>query len=222
MQQPPMQQPQAPIDASNLQIPPPPEGAQGQMDYNNPYLAYEQAQYQQQMAQQGQMPYGQMPPQGYPQMPYGQMPYGQMPPQGYPQMPYMQSPYGQMPQGNQMSTVMDPVVAVKNAQFPDFSQQAVYSATPETGANMGLLMGVQLDVSVIIGKTKKRIKDIIEFGQGSVMELDKQTGAPVEVVVNGQLLAYGDVIVVGDNFGVRITEIVGRKNLLDALEKNQK
>ena len=49
------------------------------------------------------------------------------------------------------------------------------------------------------------------------IELDKQTGAPAEIIVNGQLLAYGDVIVVGDNFGIRVTEIVGAKELLDSL-----
>lgn len=82
---------------------------------------------------------------------------------------------------------------------------------------MNLLMGVQLDVSVIVGRTKRKIKDIMEFGQGTVVELDKQTGSPAEIMVNGQLIAYGDVIVVGDNFGVRITEIVGTKELLDSL-----
>ena len=61
-------------------------------------------------------------------------------------------------------------------------------------------------------------KDVLEFGQGSVIELDKQTGSPAEIMVNGQLLAYGDVVVVGDNFGVRITEIVGTKDLLDSLD----
>ena len=84
--------------------------------------------------------------------------------------------------------------------------------------NMNLLMGVPLDVSIVIGKTRRKIKEILEFGQGTVLELEKQTGAPAEVIVNGQLLAYGDVIVIGDNFGVRITEIVGTKELMDSLD----
>ena len=82
-------------------------------------------------------------------------------------------------------------------------------------------MGVQLDVSVVVGRAKQKIKDVLDFGQGSVIELDKQTGSPAEVVVNGQLLAYGDVVVVGDNFGIRITEIVGTKELLDSLENKK-
>lgn len=108
-------------------------------------------------------------------------------------------------------------VSIKNANFPEFSQGTVH---PQTETNMELLMGVQLDVSVVIGKTKRKIRDIADFGQGSVLELNKQTGAPADIVVNGQLIAHGDVIVVGDSFGVRITDIVGTKELMDSLESN--
>ena len=90
-----------------------------------------------------------------------------------------------------------------------------------TSVNASLLMNVPLDVSIVIGKTKRRIRDILEFGPGTVIDLDKQTGAPAEIVVNGQLLAYGDVIVIGDNYGVRITEIVGTKDLLDSLNMSR-
>ena len=82
-------------------------------------------------------------------------------------------------------------------------------------------MNVPLSVSVEIGKTKKKIKEIMDFSQGSVIELEKQAGAPVDIVVNGQLIARGDVVVIDDNFGVRITEIVGTKELVSALENNQ-
>ncbi|ODU57564.1 MAG: flagellar motor switch protein FliN [Clostridium sp. SCN 57-10] len=108
-----------------------------------------------------------------------------------------------------------PPVAVKSAEFPDFSRPLMPEAP--YNSNLGLLMGVQLEVSVVIGRTKRKIKDIMDFGQGSVIMLDTQTGAPAEIMVNGQLIAYGDVVVVGDNFGVRITEIVGTKDLMAAL-----
>lgn len=144
-----------------------------------------------------------------------QPPMGQMPGYPYPasgQMPYMQNPYGYMqPQAYQQSQAFN----VQNAEFPDFSQQIYKPVMPVS--NMGLLMNVHLDVSVVIGRAKRKIRDIMEFGQGTVLELDKQTGAPAEIMVNGQLLAYGDVVVVGDNFGIRITEIVGTKDLLDSL-----
>ncbi len=128
---------------------------------------------------------------------------------GYPQYPYapQQMGYATPPQN------------IQNAEFPDFSKQPMRANMP-AGSNMNLLMGVQLEVSVVIGRTKQKIKDVMDFGQGTVLELDKQTGAPAEIMVNGQLLAYGDVIVVGDNFGIRITEIVGTKELLNSLDSN--
>ena len=88
----------------------------------------------------------------------------------------------------------------------------------DSNTNMGLLMNVPLEVSVEIGRTKRKIKEIADFGQGTVIELEKQAGALVDVIVNGQLIAHGDVVVIGDNFGVRITEIVGTKELMNSLQ----
>ncbi|MPN65169.1 hypothetical protein SDC9_212948 [bioreactor metagenome] len=105
---------------------------------------------------------------------------------------------------------------IKKPQFPDFSEPG--RKGPAAQGNIGLLMGVPLEVSIVIGKTRRKIKEILDFGQGTVLELEKQTGAPAEIIVNGQLLAYGDVIVIGDNFGVRITEIVGTKELMESLD----
>ena len=110
-----------------------------------------------------------------------------------------------------------PPVNVQNTQFPQFSIQA--SPNPATNGNMDLLMGVSLDVTVEIGSAKRKIKEVIEFGQGTVIELDKQAGAPVDIVVNGRLLARGDVVVIDDNFGVRITEILGTRELLESLKE---
>lgn len=110
----------------------------------------------------------------------------------------------------------DPRVDVRSAAFPGFSPNKAGEQAPYS-SNMKLLLGVQLEVSVIIGRTKRKIKDIMDFGQGTVVLLDTQTGSPAEIFVNGQLLAYGDVVVVGDNFGVRITEIVGAKELMESL-----
>ena len=106
---------------------------------------------------------------------------------------------------------------VQNTQFPAFPQQQI--KTPVANSNMDLLMRVALDVSVEIGKAKRKIKDTVDFGQGTVIELNKHAGAPVDIVVNGCLLARGDVVVIDDNFGVRITEIVGTKELMDSLKE---
>ncbi len=184
-------------------------------------------------------PYAAQTPNAYPyQPPYGQpfdpafqyMQYQQPIPQPpYPQQPYgqpypKQNPYGQPNQyqeQQQNTRYVMPSLNVKQAEFPDFSGKNT-SASSGFGSNMNMLMGVQLEVSVVIGRAKQKIKDVLELGQGSVIELDKQTGSPAEIVVNGQLIAYGDVVVVGDNFGIRITDIVGTKELIDSLEKNNK
>lgn len=75
-------------------------------------------------------------------------------------------------------------------------------------ANLDLIMGVPLDISVEIGRTKKLVKDILELNKGSLVVLNKLAGEQVDIFVNGQCIAKGDVVVVEDNFGVRITEIL--------------
>lgn len=168
----------------------------------------------------------QMPPQPpYPDAAYGQMPpYGyppqQIPPYGYPpQMPYGYPPQMQMPP--QQPTIRQSI-DVKTVQMPDFAGQ-IPSVNPlgEDGSNINLIMNVPLSISVELGKTKKKIRDIMEFSQGTVLELEKQAGAPVDIVVNGQLIARGDVVVIEDNFGVRITEILGTKDILNSLENKE-
>ncbi|MCP1102517.1 flagellar motor switch protein FliN/FliY [Aequitasia blattaphilus] len=84
--------------------------------------------------------------------------------------------------------------------------------TPEEQEeNMGLIMGVPMEVSVEIGRTRKLVKDILDLNKGSLVVLDKLTGEPVDLYVNGQCVARGDVVVVEDNFGVRITEILTKE-----------
>ncbi len=80
--------------------------------------------------------------------------------------------------------------------------------SPQIGrSNIDLIIDVPLQVTVVLGKTKKSIKDILEFGRGSVIVLDRLAGEMVDVLVNGKLFARGEVVVIDDNYGVRITEI---------------
>lgn len=81
----------------------------------------------------------------------------------------------------------------------------------EAYANQEMLMQVPLEVSVEIGRTKKKVRDILEFTQGSLVVLDKMAGEQVDLLVNGRCIARGDIVVVEDNFGVRITEIVSKE-----------
>ena len=84
----------------------------------------------------------------------------------------------------------------------------------EQTENLQLIMDVPLEISVEIGRTKKLIKDILELSSGSLVVLDKLAGEQVDIYANGQCIAKGDVVVVDDNFGVRITEVIKRPELL--------
>ncbi len=81
-------------------------------------------------------------------------------------------------------------------------------------SNLELIMMVPLTISVEIGKTRKQIKDILEISPGTIIELDKQAGALVDIIVNGKLIAKGEVVVVNDNFGVRVVEILKKDELM--------
>ena len=80
----------------------------------------------------------------------------------------------------------------------------------EADANREMLMKVPLEISVEIGRTKKSVKDILELTQGSLVVLDKMAGEQADLYVNGEIVAHGDIVVVEDNFGIRITEILNK------------
>ena len=106
-----------------------------------------------------------------------------------------------------------PALNISPSSFPRFDVSGDDEGMGMPG-NMDLLMEVPMNVCVEIGKTKKKMKEIMNFSQGTIIPIDKQAGAPVDITVNGQLIARGDVIVIDDNFGVRITELVNSKNNL--------
>lgn len=81
----------------------------------------------------------------------------------------------------------------------------------EDKTNQEMLLKVPLEVSVEIGRTKRLVRDILEFTQGTLVVLDKMAGEQVDLFVNGQVIARGDIVVVEDNFGIRITEIVTKE-----------
>ena len=143
------------------------------------------------------------------QMPQ-QMPMYQMPPQGAYGYPNQYAAYGAYPPP-------PPPVNIQNAQLHQFDAMD-FGIPADQKDNLKLLMGVPLEISVEIGTAKRKVKDILEFTQGTIIELERQAGAPVDIVVNGNLIARGDVVVIDDNFAVRITEIVKSK-LLDSLGK---
>ena len=179
-------------------------------DYGAPAAAAQQPS----MPQEPQMPQmPQMPQQ--PQQPYGyeqgmNSGYGHPPqaPYGQPQMPYPQAPqhYGAAANRN---------VNVQPVQFANL-QNAPHVQVDEN--NLNLLMDIPLKVTVELGRTQKQIKDILEMSQGSIIELDKLAGEPVDILVNHKLIAKGEVVVIDENFGVRVTDIVSQWDRIQKLQ----
>ena len=145
---------------------------------------------QPQPVQQPQQMAGAVPPQGYAMPPQGYA----MPPQGY-AMP---------PQGYAMPSQNYENVNVQPASFQPFTGG---NALPGH-ENIDLIMDVPLEVTVELGRTTKSIKEILEFAPGTIVELNKIAGEPIDVLVNGKYVAKGEVVVIEESFGVKITEIV--------------
>lgn len=103
---------------------------------------------------------------------------------------------------------VQPEVNVQNVQFQAFNPVANLAMQQE---NIDLIMDVPLEVSVVLGRTKKSIKEILEFGPGTIIELDKLAGEPIDVMVNQKLVAKGEVVVIEESFGIRISEIIKEK-----------
>jgi len=106
-------------------------------------------------------------------------------------------------------------VNVQPVQFANFNQGA-YQQPDET--NLNLLLDIPLKVTVELGRTQKQIKDILELSQGSIIELDKLAGEPVDILVNNKLIAKGEVVVIDENFGVRVTDIVSQWDRIQKLQ----
>ncbi len=98
----------------------------------------------------------------------------------------------------------------------EFAPLESQAAKPEI--NFSLLMDVSLKISVQLGDSKVLVKDLLKMGQGSVVELNKTTNEPVEIMVNGKPFAKGEIVVIEDNFGVRITEIASPQERMNSIQ----
>jgi flagellar motor switch protein FliN/FliY len=94
---------------------------------------------------------------------------------------------------------------VQSVQFPNLMPPRL---GPQESGNIGLIMDVFMEMTVELGRTRKLIKEILSMGEGTIIELDKLAGEPVDILVNHKLIAKGEVVVIDENFGVRVTEIV--------------
>lgn len=126
---------------------------------------------------------------------------------GMPMQPQMGMGMG-MPMQPQMGMSMQPQMPNVNIQAASFSPFSQDVNAMQSQENISLIKDVPLEVTVELGRTSKAIADILDFSPGTIIELDKIAGEPVDVLVNGKLVAKGEVVVIEENFGVRVTEII--------------
>lgn len=157
--------------------------------------------------------------QGVPQMQGMQMQgMPQMAPMGQMAMPgmQMQGMQGMMgyPMGMPMAQNMGNIPNVQALQYPNLQNS---TGAGEQG-NIALIMDVFMEMTVELGRTKKQIKDILGMGEGTIIELDKLAGEPVDILVNHKPIAKGEVVVIDENFGVRVTEILSPMERVSSLK----
>ena len=134
------------------------------------------------------------------------VPVSQMDPQMAPQQPMMGMQQPTMNGAMPMYNMPMQNVPIQPAQFQNFApSQNLDGIAPE---NIDLIMDVPLEVTVELGRTSKSIKEILDFSPGTIIELDKLAGEPVDVLVNGKFVVKGEVVVIEENFGIRVTEII--------------
>lgn len=141
------------------------------------------------------------------------------------QMPEVPHPYTMQP--TQPSAFQQQQQAapqhINQPAYPVDIQPAAFSsfesaAAPEMETrNLNMLLDIPLQVTVELGRTKRTVKDILELSSGSIIELDKLAGEPVDILLNNKLIAKGEVVVIEENFGVRVTDIVSQKDRINKL-----
>lgn len=108
-----------------------------------------------------------------------------------------------------------PQTQISSVRFPQMGE----SITSGSYGDIGLLLDVEMTMTVELGRTTKLVKDILGLGEGSIIELDKLAGEPVDLLVNGKLIARGEVVVIDENFGVRVTDIVSQDERFRSVNK---
>ena len=129
------------------------------------------------------------------------------PPQPVPARPAETPILSQSPAEQAAAGLQAAPTIVRPAVLPSFEPRSLPISGDEE-ANFGLIQNVPLELSVEVGRARKLVREVIDFSVGTIIELDKQAGDPVDIIVNGQLIAHGEVVVIDESFGVRVTEIV--------------
>lgn len=153
--------------------------------------------------------YGQHAPQMEPAMAHG----GYHQEQSY----YAPPQFAAQPSGPQHFGAHYQGGAQPNVQPAVFSSFESYPLQESESKNLNLLLDIPLQVTVELGRTKRSVKEILELSAGSIIELDKLAGEPVDILVNNRLIAQGEVVVIDENFGVRVTDIISQSDRIKKL-----
>ncbi len=102
-------------------------------------------------------------------------------------------------------------------EFSDFAKSPSPPTSEETGPNLDFIMDLPLEVSVELGRAKMQIRELLKLAQGSVVELNKLAGEPAEIYVNSKLMAKGEVVVINEKFGIKLTEIISPADRVKSL-----
>jgi flagellar motor switch protein FliN len=121
--------------------------------------------------------------------------------------------------GGAMAEVRHPADHAAPAAFANFTTQA--GSINQPGNDINLILDIPVQLTVELGRTRIPIKNILQLAQGSVVELDALAGEPMDVLVNGYLIAQGEVVVVNDKFGIRLTDIVTPSERMRRLSRGQ-
>ncbi|WP_347941839.1 flagellar motor switch phosphatase FliY [Peribacillus simplex] len=136
----------------------------------------------------------------------------------YGQSGHQTQPANQMPNVPQHFGVSSvPTGQPVNVQPASFTSFQPYQLQESETKNLSMLMDIPLQVNVELGRTKRSVKDILELSSGSIIELDKLAGEPVDILVNSRLIAKGEVVVIDENFGVRVTDIMSQSERLNKI-----
>lgn len=109
----------------------------------------------------------------------------------------------------------DSTQTIQSVQFSSFDETA--ATTYVEPNNLNMLLDIPLQVTVELGRTKRMVKEILEVSKGSIIELDKLAGEPVDILINNKLIAVGEVVVIDENFGVRVTDILSTEDRISKL-----
>ena len=122
------------------------------------------------------------------------------------------------PSNEVASEVTNPLESVAPASFTNFSNNPAVQGLP-AGNDINMILDIPVQLTVELGRTRIPIKHILQLAQGSVVELETMAGEPMDVLINGYLIAQGEVVVVNDKFGIRLTDIVTPSERMRRLSK---